>query len=68
MKQDSTRSFKVITVWLRVGMVVFLAVQWHLREKNKRGFGWTVKPSRITALPGLNHSEVQLLLGMGVSG
>ena len=147
MRQDLPRSVKVVTVWLLVGLLVFLAVQWRLSEQKQSRFrvdgetleiqragdghyhwpgtinghevdflidtgatatamavslaeklqlssegqvvsstaggvskgervradikllgGLTVDRLVITALPGLNHSEAQLLLGMDVLG
>ena len=67
MKQNSTRSFNGITEWLRVGLAVFLAVQWRHREKKQARFH--VDGETLDNLcPDLNHSEAQLLFGAGVSG
>jgi aspartyl protease family protein len=75
MRQDLQSSLKVITVWLLVGVGVFLAVQWRLIEQKRSRFyvdGETLEIQRAGDghyhWPGtINDHEVDFLIDTGAT-
>jgi aspartyl protease family protein len=70
------RSFKVVTVWLLIGLGVFLAVQWWMHRAQQTRFqaeGGTIEirrgPDGHYHWPGtINGREVEFLIDTGATG
>ncbi len=76
MSNELPRTFKIITVWLLLGVLVFLGVQWWMRQQQQTRFqlqGGVVEinrgPDGHYHWPGsINGRELEFLVDTGATG
>ena len=76
MSEELPRSLKVVTIWLVLGLLVFLAIQWWQREQTRMRFhaeGEVIEirrgPDGHYHWPGsINGHEVDFLVDTGATG
>ena len=76
MSAELPRTFKIVTVWLLLGLVVFLSMQWWMRQQQQTRFqlqGGVVEiargPDGHYHWPGsINGRELEFLVDTGATG
>lgn len=76
MNHELSRTFKIVTIWLLLGMLVFLGLQWWMRQQQQTRFqlqGGVVEiargPDGHYHWPGsINGRELEFLVDTGATG
>jgi aspartyl protease family protein len=76
MSNELPRTFKIVTVWLLLGVVVFLAMQWWMRREQQTRFQFEGGVIEIARSPdghyhwpgSINGRELEFLVDTGATG